>query len=55
LFVVGWYFRHGSLRRLGQGGSGVGTFTPGTTGSTRLEGMAREWAMLTVPVPLGCV
>jgi hypothetical protein len=55
LFTIGWYERHGSFRRLGHGGNGVGTATPGTTGSTRLEGIEFEWAMLTVPVPDGSV
>jgi hypothetical protein len=48
------------LRRLGQGGSSVGTDTPGTTGRTSLDGMAGEYAIDTderVPFypPCGCV
>ena len=39
VFTIAWYGRHGSLRRLVHGGSAVGTFTPGTTGSTRLDGI----------------
>ena len=39
VFTIAWYGRHGSLRRLGHGGSAVGTVTPGTTGSTRLDGI----------------
>jgi len=46
---VGWYVRQGSLRRLLQGGNGVGTVTPGTTGSTRLDGMVDENAIDVVP------
>ena len=55
LFTIAWYGRHGSLRRLGHAGSGVGTLTPGTTGRTRLDGMDLEMAIETVPVPLGSV
>ncbi len=54
-FTIGWYDRHGSLRRLGHAGKGVGTCTPGTTGSTRLDGMDFEKAIETVAVPLGTV
>src|SRR5438552_87086 len=36
------YDRHGSLRRLGHGGSAVGTLTPATTGRTRLDGIDCE-------------
>jgi hypothetical protein len=42
-FTCGTYSRHGCERRLGQGGSVVGTATPGITGSNRLEGRADEW------------
>jgi hypothetical protein len=54
-FTIGWYCRHGSLRRLGHGGRGVGTSTPGTTGRMRLDGMDREKAIETVAVPSGTV
>jgi hypothetical protein len=53
LFTICWYSRHGSLRKLGHAGNGVGTVTPATTGSTRLDAMDGEWAMLTVAVPDG--
>ena len=53
--MIGWYGRQGSLRRLGHLGSGVGTFTFGTTGSMRLEGLALEKAIDTVAVPFGTV
>jgi hypothetical protein len=43
------------LRRLGHGGCGVGTLTPGTTGRTRLDGMDVEKAIETVPLGFGCV
>jgi hypothetical protein len=44
------------LRKLGHGGSDVGTFTPGTTGSTRNDGCRVEYEIETVDVPLGgCV
>jgi len=59
---VGWYVRQGSLRRLLQGGNGVGTVTPGTTGSTRLDGMVDENAIDVAPLgtvssnaQIGCV
>jgi hypothetical protein len=55
-FVVhGEAGRHGSLRRLGHGGNGVGTLTPGTTGSTTRDGMVDENAIVAVAVPFGCV
>jgi hypothetical protein len=43
------------LRRLGHAGNGVGTVTPAATGSTTLDGIDAEWAMLTVAVPDGSV
>jgi hypothetical protein len=49
----GWYSRHGSPLRPGQGGSAVGTSTPGTTGSSSLDGISGERAMSTVAVPSG--
>jgi hypothetical protein len=62
VFTIGWYARHGSLRRLPQAGSAVGTVTPGTTGSTRLDGMVLENATDVVPIgtvsskaQIGCV
>jgi hypothetical protein len=55
VFTIAWYGRHGSLRRLGQGGKPVGTLTPETTGSMRLEGIEVDSATATVAVPLGCV
>ena len=42
--------RQGSLRRLGQGGSPVGTLTPGTIGSVRLEGIPGPNAIDTLAV-----
>jgi hypothetical protein len=44
------------LRRLGQAGSPVGTLTPGTIGSVKLDGILGENAIgsLAVP-PSGCV
>src|SRR5579872_674413 len=53
VFTIAWYGRHGSLRRLGHAGRAVGTLTPGTTGSTRLEGIDFEMATDTVAVPVG--
>ena len=50
VFTIAWYARQGSLRRLGQGGSGVGTFTPGTTGRTMLDGIVLENAIDVVPL-----
>jgi len=50
--AIAWYGRHGSLRRLTHGGNGVGTPTPGTTGSTRLDGIVGENA-IDVVLPLG--
>ena len=55
VFTIAWYVLQGSFRRLGHGGSGVGTPTPGTTGSTRLEGIVVENAIDTLPLGLGCV
>ena len=43
------------MRRLGHGGRGVGTLTPGTTGRTRLDGIAAENAIETVPLGFGSV
>lgn len=54
-FVIGWYGRHGSLRRLGHGGSGVGALAPGITGRTRLDGADGDEAIETVDVPAGTV
>ncbi len=54
-FTTDWYGLHGSLRRLGHAGRGVGTCTPGTTGRMRLDGMAVEKAIDTVAFPLGTV
>src|SRR5581483_40665 len=51
----GVYGRHGSLRRLGQGGSGEEACRPAITGSTRLDGCVGEKAMSTVDVPAGTV
>src|SRR5262249_43763783 len=39
LFTYAWDGRQGSLRRLGQGGSPVGTLTPATIGRVRLACM----------------
>src|SRR6185437_2794429 len=56
LFTISWYGRHGSLRRLGHGGSSVGTLAPGTTGRLRLEGLVGENATDSVAVlPSGSV
>jgi hypothetical protein len=52
---IAWYGRHGSLRKLGQAGCGVRALEPGTTGRTRLDGMAFEKVIETVPVPVGSV
>jgi hypothetical protein len=54
-FLIATYARQGSLRRLGQAGSGLCAATPGTTGSTTLDGIFRENAIETVAVPLGAV
>jgi hypothetical protein len=51
--AVGAYDRHGSLRRLGQGGNPAGGETPGTTGSTKLDGMLGDIAIETCEVPVG--
>jgi len=53
--TIGTYGRQGSFRRLGHGGKGVGTLTPGTTGSMRLDGMDGAKATETVAVPEGTV
>jgi hypothetical protein len=45
----------GSLRRLGQGGRAVGMGSPGTTGSTRAEGIDGEDAIWTWAVVHGSV
>ena len=55
LFVMAWYDRHGSLRRLGHAGRDVGTLTPGTTGSTRLDGIDGENVIETLPLGFGTV
>ena len=54
-FTIALYVRHGSLRRLGHAGSAVGTATPGTTGSTRLDGIVFENAIDTWLIPFGTV
>ena len=54
VFTIAWYGRHGSLRRLPHDGSGVGTFTPGTTGSTSRDGIDFENAIDDVPVGFVC-
>src|SRR3954464_14219741 len=52
----GTYVRQGSLRRLGQAGCAVGTDSPKTTGSTRLDGIDGANATDTRAVlPAGCV
>ncbi len=51
LSASGTYVRHGSPRRLGHGGGGVGTLIPGTTGSVSLDGIEGEYATWTVAVP----
>ena len=44
------------MRRLGQAGSAVGTLTPGTIGSVRLDGMLGQNAIDSAAVvPGGCV
>src|SRR5205807_6313026 len=48
--------RHGSLRRLGHAGRPDWTFTPGTAGRIRLDGILGENAIDSVAVPVGgCV
>jgi hypothetical protein len=55
-FTSASYARQGSLRKLGQAGSPVGTLTPGTIGSVRLEGMLGEKAIDSLAVaPSGSV
>jgi len=49
-FTNGTYGRQGSLRNVGTGGRPVGTSTPGTIGSVRLEGIAGENATDSVAV-----
>ena len=52
--VHGWdEARHGSPRRPGHGGSGVGAETPETTGSTTRDGCFLEWSIATHGVPSG--
>jgi hypothetical protein len=60
--VYAWYARQGWLRRLPHGGSVFGTTTPGTTGSTMLDGIAVENATDVRPIgtvssnaQIGCV
>src|SRR5437764_10084666 len=56
LFTYTWYERQDSLRRLGHGGSSVGTLTPGTFGRMRLEGLVGEKTICTFEVePTGRV
>jgi hypothetical protein len=43
------------LRKLGHGGSPLCTFTPGTTGRIRLEGIVFENAIDTFAAPFGSV
>jgi len=43
------------LRRLGHGGSGVDTLTPGTTGRMRLDGMDVAKVSETLPLGFGTV
>jgi len=51
--TIGTYDRHGWLRRLPQGGSPAGAVAPGTTGSTKLDGIVREKPIETLAVPVG--
>ena len=51
----GQALRQGSPRSPGQGGSGVGTLRPGTTGRIRLDGIPFENASVTLALPFGFV
>ena len=46
-FTIRTYGRHGSLRKPGHGGSGVGAAPPGTTGSTSIDGCVAEYEIAT--------
>ena len=50
-FFSGTYVRHGWLRRLPQAGCAAAV-TPGTTGSTRLDGIVGDSAIQICEVPL---